>query len=83
MKQALLTPKDIKSFIYKVVKADERLTVVDVLSIFHLKHATLKKYIKMGLPWYGVKTRKEFLYSEVKEWLVKNTDKLTYENFIV
>ena len=83
MKQGLLTPEDIRSFIFKVAKVDERLTIVQVMKLFHLKYATLMKYIKMGLPWYGIKKRKKFICSEVKEWLAKNTDRLSYEDMLI
>ena len=83
MKQGLLTPEDIRSFIFKVAKVDERLTIVQVMKLFHLKYATLMKYIKMGLPWYGVKKRKKFICSEVKAWLAKHTDRSSYEDMLI
>lgn len=72
MKPALLTVEDVKMFIIEAMKRDKTFTRIELASYLNITLYTLDKYIKEGLPWFGKRTRKQFVLSDVQKWLIKN-----------
>ena len=72
MKQALLTVEDVKTFIIDALKRDQIFTRKELAEHLNITLYSLDKYIQEGLPWFGKRTRKQFVLSDVQKWLIKN-----------
>jgi len=72
MIKALLTKEDVRLFIIEAMKRDRILTRLELMAYFNMSPYLLKQYLKKGLPWFGKKTRKQFILSDVEKWLVNN-----------
>lgn len=78
MRRALLTTRDVKTFIEDVLYS-EGLTRIQLREKLNISKFVLTGLLKKGLPWYGKPTRKRFLYSEVTKWLEDNNIILEHE----
>lgn len=75
MTNALLTVNDVKSFIMEAItlqKADRVLTRIELMKELNINVPKYNKFIEMGMPWVGKKTRKKHVLSHVKTWFLAN-----------
>ena len=70
--RALLTVDDVRKFIMDALKRDKVINAIQLREYFNITKPTLIRYIKEGLPWFGKPTRKQFVVSDVKKWLIDN-----------
>lgn len=70
--KALLTVQDVKNFILEAMKRDQIYSRIQLASILNITTYKLDRYIEQGLPWFGKRTRKQFVLSDVKKWFIDN-----------
>lgn len=82
MTKALLTVEDVKNFILEAVTLNndiKYLTRKQLAEYLNVPPYFITKYIKLGMPWIGIKTRKHFRINTVLQWLRENNIDIDYE----
>lgn len=72
MTNALLTIQDVKNFIIDAMMRDQIMTRKELMAYFDWNQPHYKEHLKKGMPWFGKRTRKQFVLSDVKKWLIEN-----------
>lgn len=73
--QALLTPEDVKQYIYeclKPIKSDSVLNRGQAIKYFGMDHRKFDKYVKLGLPFEGKSSKRKFNIIQCKKWFKDN-----------
>lgn len=72
MNSALLTIQDVKNFILEAMQRDQILTRKELMAYFNWNQYNYEENIAKGMPWFGKRTRKQFVLTDVKKWLIDN-----------
>jgi hypothetical protein len=86
MTKSLLTPKDIKNFIYKVIQDVHPCTNEVYYGIYKLSEITgisvhlIRKYTNKGMPFTSNGKVNKYNINKVIEWLNKNNIEFTINN---
>lgn len=83
--KALLTVEDVKNFIMEAISLNNEIRYLSrkqLAEYLDVPPYYITKFIKMGMPWIGTKTRKNFKVADVTKWLRENNIDIDYEKAI-